>query len=600
MLDQRKKILLSLVVLATLVVSITMTAGTMRWITVGHAQQTLTNSVSAKDFYPPAGADPWGTAFDSKGRVWLALPGCDPTPYCNNSTPPGKIAVFDPSANGWVGSYQLPSGYGQPLFLAFDQQGILWFPMPMTNTLGMFNPVSKTFREWSVPTAGSGPWGVAVDSKGHVWFTEHYANKIGSFDPATQSFKEVATPATNSIPYGITVDGSDNVWFTENSSSVALVGEYTPSNQLKEYKIRTGSTSGVTPHLITIDPTGNIWWSEGWVAAIGELKIGLAQAGTNTGVTEYFYKPVCSNCGAHTSGISADSYGNIWFDDSLQSIFGSFPDNGSGTFTMYNTPTSNSHPHDGMHVDGQNRVWFDEEFANKLAFAVQPASSTPTPSPTTGPSPTPSPTMGPSPTPSPTMPTPTPVPGKTLAQDTFQRATQTYWGTASDGQAWGGDANSSGAFSISGNAGRVSNGGGNSYSAILGPTATNAEAVVSGSLSSFNNANIGAVLRWTDGNNWYKAYISGTSLVLQKKVSGATTILTSTPFTAQAGTSYTIRFQVTGKTLNARVWATGSTEPSSWMVTASDSSLSAGYCGVRVLTQSGTSATLTSFQATSL
>src|SRR5258708_32037550 len=42
------------------------------------------------------------------------------------------------------------------------------------------------------------------------------------------------------------------------------------------------------------------------------------------------------------------------------------------------------------------------------------------------------------PTPSPSPPTPT----ATLAQDTFQRADQTYWGTASDGQLWGGDANS--------------------------------------------------------------------------------------------------------------------------------------------------------------
>ncbi len=44
--------------------------------------------------------------------------------------------------------------------------------------------------------------------------------------------------------------------------------------------------------------------------------------------------------------------------------------------------------------------------------------------------------------PSPSV-TPSPTAGVTLAQDTFQRANQTYWGTASDGQKWGGDANSS-------------------------------------------------------------------------------------------------------------------------------------------------------------
>ena len=44
-----------------------------------------------------------------------------------------------------------------------------------------------------------------------------------------------------------------------------------------------------------------------------------------------------------------------------------------------------------------------------------------------------------------------PIPGVILAQDTFHRANQTYWGSASDGHIWDGDANSSKVFSIAGN-----------------------------------------------------------------------------------------------------------------------------------------------------
>jgi hypothetical protein len=107
------------------------------------------------------------------------------------------------------------------------------------------------------------------------------------------------------------------------------------------------------------------------------------------------------------------------------------------------------------------------------------------------------------------------------------------------------------------------------------------------------------VLRWTDGNNWYKAYIDGSSLVLQKKVNGSTTILKPVSFAATAGTSYTLRFNIVGSTLSAKVWKTGATEPASWMATASDSSFSSGYCGLRVLAQNGAVATITSFAATS-
>src|SRR5215831_10447814 len=226
-----------------------------------HAQSSLAPGISnVTDYYVP-GSDPWGTAFDSSGRVWVALPGCDPSPSCSSSTPPGKLALFDPNAQNWPTVVSLPAGYGQPLFVAVDQSGKVWFTMPVTNAIGLYDPGSKTVTQWAVPTSAAGPWDLAVDSNGKIWFTEHYVNQIGSFDPISQTFHEVATPASNSNPYGITVDASNNIWFTENTDSVALIGKYTNQGILNEYKIRNTSTagSGLTPHLITIDHNGNIW-----------------------------------------------------------------------------------------------------------------------------------------------------------------------------------------------------------------------------------------------------------------------------------------------------------------------------------------------------
>src|SRR5215831_3378978 len=284
-----------------------------------HAQSSLAPGISnVTDYYVP-GSFPWGTTFDSSGRVWVALPGCDLAPSCPSSTPPGKLALFDPNAQNWATIVSLPAGYGQPVFVAVDHSGKVWFTMPVTNTIGLYDPVSTTVAQWAVPTPSAGPWDIAIDSRGMVWFTEHYVNQIGFFDTNSQTFHEVATPAANSQPYGITVDASNDIWFTENTDSVALIGEYTSQGVLNEYKIRntpTGGT-GLTPHLITVDPNGNIWWSEGWVSAIGTLNVAAAQPGTNNGVTEYRYTP-----GSHTSGISADKQGLIWLDDSLQNVFG--------------------------------------------------------------------------------------------------------------------------------------------------------------------------------------------------------------------------------------------------------------------------------------
>lgn len=344
-----------------LVLAATLLMGTL------HSAFAQRAGVTAHDFTVPTGQDPWGTAFDASGNVWVAIPSCDPTPQCGNSNP-GALAVFNPSTSSWTATYQLPSGYAQAFFLAIDGKGRVWFAMPMNNSIGMFNPATKTFQKWTVPTAGAGPWDLTIDHNGIIWFTEHYTNKIGRFSPFKHTFLEYTTPAANSLPYGIVVDAANNIWFTENNPSVAQIGEFTKGT-IKEYKIRSNPPSGLTPHLITVDPNGNLWWSEGFVGMIGELQVKLAVPGTNNGVKEFAYPVSCSNCGEHTSGISVDKNGLIWFDDSLQNIFGSFPDTGTGSFTVYAAPTANGHAHDGLRVDSQNRVWFDEEFANKLAEA---------------------------------------------------------------------------------------------------------------------------------------------------------------------------------------------------------------------------------------
>lgn len=222
------------------------------------------------------------------------------------------------------------------------------------------------------------------------------------------------------------------------------------------------------------------------------------------------------------------------------------------------------------------------------ATATQPPTITPTSTPTS----TPTPGMTPTSTPSPTS---TPASG-TLATDTFQRANQSLWGTASDGQTWGGDANAQSFFSIVNNTGHIGSTGSNSYSAVLGASATSSEVYLTGSLTSFASSNFGPVLRWSDGNNWYKAYIDGGHLVIQKKVSGTTTTLASVAFTASAGTLYTLHFRAVGTTLSASAWPASGSEPAAWMATASDSAFSSGLCGLRVLTQTN-AATITSFVA---
>lgn len=196
-----------------------------------------------------------------------------------------------------------------------------------------------------------------------------------------------------------------------------------------------------------------------------------------------------------------------------------------------------------------------------------------------------------------------PLQGSTsvVAQDTFQRQDQTLWGTATDGRMWNGDANTSAAFSVAGKVGEIANKSG-TFSALLGAQSnSNVEVLMTASLSNFNNngtVNLGVVLRWGDTNNWYKALINGTQLSVLRRAQGVTTALGSAPFQAQGGVTYSLRFRAVGATLFARAWPSTMPEPTTWMVTTTDTTFTTGQVGVRVVIQPTSIVKVVSFTAT--
>jgi hypothetical protein len=193
-----------------------------------------------------------------------------------------------------------------------------------------------------------------------------------------------------------------------------------------------------------------------------------------------------------------------------------------------------------------------------------------------------------------------------LAQDNFHRtpSSQPGWGTASDGQIWGDDANASGSFLISGNRGVVAEAQGPFDTAVLGPSVSDAEVLVTGAISPFagagNNNESAAMLRWVDDNMFYKAGIDGASFRLYVRTSPtSSTTLARMPFTATPATAYSIRFRIVGTALMGKVWPAAGTEPANWMLTATDASIAAGACGIRLAFNSvPATATFTSFVAT--
>src|SRR5689334_12572132 len=163
-----------------------------------------------------------------------------------------------------------------------------------------------------------------------------------------------------------------------------------------------------------------------------------------------------------------------------------------------------------------------------------------------------------------------PTPMTILAQDDFHRPDQAFWGTASDSHIWGSDANTSTAFSLVNGAGQIAGRAG-TFNAVLGPSSTDGGAVASGLVNQFiGGANLGVVVRWSHQDNWYKAFLDGSHLVLLRRVNGTSVELATVSFVAAGDRAYSIRLQATGSMLLARAWPSDTAEPVSWMIATHD------------------------------
>ena len=135
----------------------------------------------------------------------------------------------------------------------------------------------------------------------------------------------------------------------------------------------------------------------------------------------------------------------------------------------------------------------------------------------------------------------------------------------------------------------VSGGGANAKGIAVMPATTDAEVLMSFRYSETTTAARFAVwLRasgdWTaasaiEPNDGYGLVFTNNSdgVFIQERNSGSPTNLTSSIAAAEVTTSTQwLRFRVEGDQLQARVWTDGQTEPSTWEITATDSTITAG------------------------
>lgn len=213
---------------------------------------SLTNVVAASGAKP--GGDPLALAPDLNGNIW----------FTDDVTP--AIGVYRPT----TGKIRYVDGAGLnpgsvPRFIATDTSGEVWFTdTGRTPAIGRIDPRTGTITEYSLPP-GSVPWAPAYDPVDHLlWFTDQRkpTGAIGSIDPATNRIAEYDTGLrTGSHPEGIAVDAKGIVWFTDDNSASPALGTLDPATHAI-HEFSTGLVPGSLPRGITIGADGNVWFAD--------------------------------------------------------------------------------------------------------------------------------------------------------------------------------------------------------------------------------------------------------------------------------------------------------------------------------------------------
>ena len=172
-----------------------------------------------------------------------------------------------------------------------------------------------------------------------------------------------------------------------------------------------------------------------------------------------------------------------------------------------------------------------------------------------------------------------------LAQDTFGRTVTGGWGTADTGGAWtlGGQA---ARWSVSGEQGRVSLNAGDGYTAALSSvSSTDNElrvTVTTDKVPTGGGQYISVIGRRVTTTADYRAKIrfaagGAVAVWLTRNEAGTETVLTSATIaglTYTAGDVMNVKLQTYGAsptTMRVKVWKAGTTEPTAWTLTGTDS-----------------------------
>jgi streptogramin lyase len=168
---------------------------------------TLTRFVSPDRLASDSGVElpvPYGIDIAPDGGVWFS--------QLNER----RIGRIDPE-QGTIEMVETP--FSAPRRMRFDSQGNLWIAGFSAGVVARYDPRTKQFSTWKLPTEGvETPYALNVDRRTDtVWICGTNSDSLISFEPASERFTVYALPTRVTYTREIDFDADGGVW-TSNSN----------------------------------------------------------------------------------------------------------------------------------------------------------------------------------------------------------------------------------------------------------------------------------------------------------------------------------------------------------------------------------------------
>lgn len=207
----------------------------------------------------PIGMYPHSLGVGPDGRIWF---------NGHFSRDPELIGSVQP-ASGMMETAAVPPhpslatkpGGPIPYELRVAPDGTVWGSELAGNRIFSYQPASRRFSTWTLPTPVSGPRRFDIDRRGVLWIPAYSAGLLVKFEPATGRFTEIPLPIANALPYVARMDQEREVLWIGAAAADAVIRYEVAANRFTVFPLPT--RGALIRHIAVHPRTHDVWLAYG-------------------------------------------------------------------------------------------------------------------------------------------------------------------------------------------------------------------------------------------------------------------------------------------------------------------------------------------------